>query len=152
MTVERAKAIGRAQASKSVCFGLAIAYLMMAWLCRDVAWLGQVSYWANLVFAAAVMFGCAYVYGGWAGAAILIRQRNAGWVGIKYGLLTLVTVPFLAGWVGFFQEGIHQMGAYQNPFFAYVANPVVSVGVFGLFPALFVGRWFGNSTKRAGQR
>lgn len=151
MTVARARAIGRAQATKSASLGLATAYLLMAWLCRDVAWLGQFPYWPNLVFAAAVTFGCAHVYGGWAGAAILVRQRNAGWVGVKYALLALLTVPFVAGWVGFFQEGIHQVGAYQNPFFAYVANPVALVGVFGFFPALLVGGWFGKSTKRAGQ-
>ena len=152
MTVERARTIGRAQATKSVSLGLAIAYLMMAWLCRDVAWLGDVSYWTNLVFAAAVMFGCAYVYGGWAGTAILEHQRNPGWVGVQYGLFTLLTVPFLAGWVGFFQEGINKVGTYQNPFFDYLAKPVAMVGVFGLLPALLVGMWFGNSIKRAGQQ
>ena len=152
MTVERARTIGRAQATKSVSLGLAIAYLVMAWLSRDVAWLGHASYWPNLVFAAAVMFGCAYVYGGWAGTAILEHQRNPGGVGVRYGLLTLLTVPFLAGWVGFFQEGVGRVGAYRNPFFDYLAKPVVIVGVFGLLPALVVGIWFGNSIKRASQR
>ena len=157
MTVERARAIGRAQATKSVSLGLAIAYLMMAWLCRAVAWLWDFSYWPNLVFAAAVMFGCAYVYGGWAGAAILKRQRTPGWMGVQYGLLTLLTVPFLAGWVGFFQvvffhTGIGIADTYQNRFFDYVAKPVTTVGVFGLLPALLVGMWFGNSIKRAEQQ
>ena len=157
MTVERARAIGRAQAIKSVSLGLVIAYLMMAWLCRDVAWLGDVSYWTNLVFAAAVMFGCAYVYGGWVGTAILEHQRNPGWVGVQYGLLTLLTAPFLAGWVGFFQAGFFHadtfiVDTYQNLFFNFVAKPVTMVGVFGLLPALLVGMWFGNSIKRAGQK
>ena len=151
MTVERARTIGRAQATKSVSLGLAIAYLMMAWLSQDVAWLGHDSYWTNFVFAAAVMFGCAYVYGGWAGTAILEHQRSSGWVGVQYGLLTLVTVPFLAGWVGFFQEGFYKVGTYQNPFFDYLVKPVALVSMFGLLPALLVGLWFGNSIKRAGQ-
>lgn len=145
--------MARVQAAKAVTLGLSLAYLIMAGLDGNLGWLGRLPrWWPNLLVATAVMYLCAYVYGGWAGAAIIEKKRDAGWVGTVCGVLTLLTVAFLASWVGFFQEGLAKVGAYENPYVAYIARPLFWVSVVGFLPAALVGLWFGNSIKRIAKR
>ena len=149
MMPERARTIGRVQAAKAVTIGLCLAYLIMAGLDGNLGWLGRLPrWWPNLLVAIAVMYLCAYVYGGWAGAAILKKKRDAGWVGTVYGVLTLLTVAFLASWVGFFQEGLAKVGTYENPFVDYLVKPLFWVSIVGFLPAALVGLWFGSSIRR----
>lgn len=153
MMPERARTIGRVQAAKAVTIGLGLAYLIMAGLDGNLGWLGLLSHWwSNLLVATAVMYLCAYVYGGWAGAAIVEKKRDAGWVGTVYGVLTLLTVAFLASWVGFFQEGVAKVGTDDNPFVDYLAKPLFWVSMVGFLPAALVGLWFGNSIKHTAKQ
>jgi hypothetical protein len=152
MEPERARTIGRIQATKAASIGLGLAYLIMAGVDGNLGWLGRLPrWWPNLLAAIVLMYLCAYVYGGWAGSAILERKQDAGWIGTIYAVWTLLTVAFLASWVGFFQEGLAKVGTNENPFAAYIAAPLFWVSVVGFLPAALVGLWFGNSVKRAGK-
>ena len=96
------------------------------------------------------IFNQGHVYGGLVGAAIVVKKRDAGWVGTVYGVLTLLTVAFLASWVGFFQEGLAKVGTYDNPFVDYLAKPLV-LGVGGWFLARSTRRlmvWKQHQTQR----
>ena len=76
MMPERARTIGRVQAAKAVTIGLGLAHLIMAGLAGNLGWLGRrPRWWPNLLVATAVMYLCAYVYGRWAGAAILKKSE-----------------------------------------------------------------------------
>ena len=153
MKHECAQSIGRSQAVKAASIGLGLAYLIMAGIDGNLGWLGCLpDWWPNLAVATVLMYLCVYVYGGWAGAAILEKKQDAGWIGTVYGICSLLTVAFLASWVGFFQEGLAKVGTNDNPFAAYIAAPVFWVSVVGLLPAALVGLWFGNSVKRAGKQ
>ena len=149
MTSEYSRTVGRRQAVKAVTIGLGLAYLFFAGFSQDPGWLRDFSYaWPHLAVAALLMYLCAYVYGGWAGAIILAQPQKAGWIGAGCGLWTLLTVTFLASWVGFFQEGLAKMGTSDNPFFDYLVKPLVWVTVVGCLPAVLVGWWFGDSIRR----
>jgi hypothetical protein len=152
MNAAYARTIGRVQAMKAVSSGLGLAYLIMAGLSGSLSWLGHAHYWPNLVVAAVWMYLCGYCYGGRAGTAILLQKRAAAWIGTGYGLLTLLTVTFLASWVGFFQEGIPKVGTADDPFVDYIAKPLFLVTLVGFLPTLLVGLWFGNSIKQVGSR
>jgi hypothetical protein len=73
-------------------------------------------------------------------------------VGTVCGVGTLLTVAFLASWVGFFQEGLAKVGTNATPFADYVAKPLFSVSMVGFLPAALVGLWCGNRIKRASKR
>jgi hypothetical protein len=151
MNAVRARATGRVQATKAVSGGLGLAYLIMSGLSGSLSWMGHFGYWSNLVVAAILMYCCAYFYGGRAGTAILLHKRDAGWIGTLYGFLTLLTVAFLASWVGFLQEGIGKVGTADDPFVDYIAKPLFWATLVGFLPAVLVGLWFGNSIKQAGR-
>ena len=152
MKHEHAQSIGRNQAVKAATIGLGLAYLIMAGIDGNPGWLGRLPrWWPNLAVATVLMYLCAYVYGGWAGAAILEKKKDAGWVGTIYAVWALLTVAFFSSWVGFFQEGLAKVGMNDNPFVAYIAAQLFWVAVGGFLPAALVGLWFGNSVKRAGK-
>lgn len=152
MNLVRAKTIGRVEATKAVSIGVGLAYLIMSGLSGGLSWIGQFSYWPNLLVAGMLMYLCGFFYGGWAGTAILVQKRDAGWIGTLSGLCTLLTVPLLASWVGFFQEGINKVGTGDDPFTDYIIKPLYWVTLVGFIPAVLVGLWYGNSIKRAGKR
>lgn len=154
MTIQEAKKIGSNQALKSVVIGIVIAYLIMSLLSSDsgflkaLLWFTTINYKLNLLIGVIIMLVCGYYLGQRAGYEILIKRINCYWVGIKYGILVLVTTTFFSSWVGFFQEGVHLIGTNDNPFNDYILRPVMIVFEFGFIPVLIVGSWFGKQIKK----
>ena len=148
MMPERARTIGRVQAAKAVTIGLGLAHLIMAGLAGNLGWLGRrPRWWPNLLVATAVMYLCAYVYGRWAGAAILKKARcGLGWNRLRGLDPAECCVSGQLG--GVFQEGLAKVGTYENPFVDYLVKPLFWVSVVGFLPASLVGLWFGNSIRR----
>jgi hypothetical protein len=97
------------------------------------------------------MLGCGYFYGQQAGKLILIHQWNYLLTGSLTGLAVILTTSFLAGWTGFIQEGIDNIGTHDDPFFDYIFKPMYWVTMFGLLPALIVGAWCGGRIKKSGK-
>ncbi len=158
MDILRAKKIGSRQAIKAVTVGLIVAQLIMTFLTLDngllngFLWFTHFNYNLNLLIGAIFMYACGHIYGQKAGKEIIIKKRESFLVGFKYGLLTIVTTAFLASWTGFFQEGIDKIGNDDDPFVDYIIKPVFWVLVFGFFPSVFIGLWFGNSIKKLGDK
>ena len=117
---------------------------------KAFVWFLDVDYKLNLFIGCIIMLLCGYYYGKIAGRAILIKQRNFILVGFLSAMAVLLTTAFLAGWVGFFQEGIDNIGTNDNPFEDYIFKPFLWIVLFGIIPALLVGIWFGILIKRKG--
>jgi hypothetical protein len=155
MTTEEARKIGGKQALKSVGIGLIIAQLMMTLLSSDngflkgLIWFTDISFGLNLAIGIIIMLLCGYYFGQKAGFEILIKERNYAWIGLKYGMLILLTTAFLSGWTGFFQDGLNKNNYPFNnsPFHDYIIKPTLLIFEFGFFPVLFVGFWFGKQIK-----
>ncbi len=157
MTVTEAQNIGSKQGLISGGLGILIAQLIMtAMISSDQSffkafiWFLSVDYKLNLLIGCIIMLFCGYYYGKIAGKAILIKQRNFILVGFLCAMAVLLTTAFLAGWVGFFQEGIDNIGTNDNPFEDYIFKPFFWVTLFGIIPALLVGILFGIQIKRKG--
>jgi hypothetical protein len=157
MIRNRAIKIGRVEAFKSVTIGLLIAQLIMmlfsmgSGFFRAFLWFAEFSYQINLVIAIVAIYLCAYVFGGMAGISIIIKRWNYRWTGFLYGMLILVIATFLASWTGFFQEGLEDVGHHGSPFKDYIFTPLFSVTLFGFFPVLIVGFWFGSRIHKKGE-
>jgi hypothetical protein len=93
------------------------------------------------------MLFCGHLYGQFAGTAILIKKRNFIWVGCLCGMAVLLTTAFLAGWTGFFQEGMDNKGTIVDPLIDYIFKPFYWRSIFGAVPALIVGAWCGAQIK-----
>ncbi len=159
MTVTEAQKIGSKQGLISGGLGILIAQLIMtAMISSDQGffkaflWFIDVDYKLNLLIGCTIMLFCGYYYGKIAGKAILIKQRNFILVGFLCAMAVLLTTAFLAGWVGFFQEGVDNIGTNDNPFEDYIFKPLFWVTLFGIIPALLVGIWFGGQIKRKGKK
>ena len=159
MTTGQAKKIGSRQGLIAVALGVLIAQLIMtAMISFDQSffkaffWFTTINGRWNLLIICIIMLLCGYVYGQVAGQHILMRQRNFILVGFLCGMAVLLTTAFLAGWTGFFQEGIDNMGTPDNPFEDYIFKPLYWVTVFGIIPALLVGIWFGRQIKRQARK
>jgi hypothetical protein len=159
MTVIEAQKIGSKQGLISVGLGILIAQLIMtAMISSDQGffkaffWFLDVDYKLNLFIGCIIMLFCGYYYGKIAGKAIIIKQRNFILVGFLCAIAVLLTTAFLAGWVGFFQEGIDNIDTNDNPFEDYIFKPLFWVTLFGIIPALLVGLWFGGQIKRRGKK
>jgi hypothetical protein len=157
MTATEAKKIGGKQGLIFGGLGILIAQLIMtAMISSDQSffkafvWFLDVDYKLNLFIGCIIMLLCGYCYGKIAGRAILIKQRNFILVGFLSAMAVLLTTAFLAGWVGFFQEGIDNIGTNDNPFEDYIFKPFFWITLFGIIPALLVGIWFGILIKRKG--
>lgn len=157
MDTYKAKKIGSRQAIKAVTIGLIIAQSIMSLpsiadngFLKGFFWFLDESFRYNILIAIICMYLCGHLFGQRAGYEILIRNRNNFIIGILCGLLIIVTTTFLAGLVGFFQEGLDDIGSNDNPFIDYIIKPVFLVSIFGFAPCLFVGLWFGYSIKKRG--
>jgi hypothetical protein len=115
-------------------------------------WFARVNYKLNLFVGVVILLLCGHFYGQIAGKAILTKKRNFILVGFLTGIAVLLTTAFLAGWTGFFQEGIDNIGTNDNPFEDYIFKPLFWVTIFGIIPALLVGIWFGGQIKRKEQK
>ncbi|HEX8426311.1 hypothetical protein [Hymenobacter sp.] len=159
MTERDAKMIGSKQGFISVGLGLLIAQLIMtAMISSDKGffkaffWFTTIDYKLNIFVGAFIMLVCGHFYGQLAGKAILIKNRNFILVGFLCGMAVLLTTAFLAGWTGFIQEGIDNIGTNDNPFEDYIFKPLFWVTIFGAIPAFIVGIWFGRQIKVKGRK
>jgi hypothetical protein len=159
MTATEAKRIGGKQGLIFGGLGILIAQLIMtAMISADKSffkafvWFLEVDYRLNLFIGCIIMLFFGYYYGTIAGKAILLKQRNFVFVGFLCAIAVLLTTAFLAGWVGFFQEGIDNIGTNDNPFEDYIFKPLFWVTLFGIIPALLLGIWFGGQIKRKGKK
>lgn len=158
ITRQSAQKIGIAQSLKAVTVGIIIAYLIMALFAAGegimtaLLWFTEIDYKLNLLIAIVVIYLCGYIYGGWAGYVILIKGWNKMLTGIACGFLTLLTSTFFSSLVGFFREGVKNLGSNDNPFNDYIYKPVVLVAIFGFIPVVFVGLWFGISIRKKAQK
>jgi len=78
----------------------------------------------------------------------LIKNKNEILIGITTGLIVILVSSFLSSWIGFFQEGIDNIGTNDNPFFDYIFKPVYWVSLFGFIPGIIVGIWYGKKIKK----
>jgi hypothetical protein len=159
MTEAKAKRIGSRQGLLCSALGVLIAQLTVtAMISSDQGfykaffWFTHVDYKINLFVGVAILLLCGHFYGQLAGKAIIIKERNFVFVGFLSSMAVLLTTAFLAGWTGFFQEGIDNIGSDDDPFFDYIFKPLYWVTVFGIVPALIVGIWFGWRVKIKGNR
>ena len=117
MTITEAKKIGSRQGLISVGLGLLIAQLIMTLLISTdegfidaFLWFTDIDYWINILIGVVIMLACGHFYGELAGKLILIRKWNFVLTGFLIGLAVILTTTFFAGWTGFIQEGIDNIG------------------------------------------
>ncbi len=154
MTEKDAKGIGGKQGLISAGLGLLIAQLIMTTfvsLDKDFVeaffWFTTIEYKLNIFIGSCIMLSCGQLYGRLAGKAILIKKWNFITAGCLCGMGVLLTTAFLAGWTGFFQEGIHNIETIYNSLVDYILKPFSMVTIFGAIPALIVGAWCGAKIK-----
>ena len=94
------------------------------------------------------MLICGHLFGQIAGKIILIKKKNYVVTGFLCGLGILMTTASLSSWIGFFQEGLDNIGTNDNPFEDYILKPVFWIFFFGIIPIFFVGIWFGRQIKK----
>ena len=150
MTPEKAKNIGIKKAMQSVTIGILIAFLIMTLLAGgSPQWMVEWNYWINIIIGIGIFYGLAYLFGKNAGNEILIKKKDSGKVGAKYGLLTLIITSFLVGWTGFVQEGMEPYDTFWNSFRDYIFKPFFWITLIGFLPAFLVGILFGKWIKKS---
>lgn len=160
METKTAKQIGRRIAIKSGLVGLLIAYLLFALIMlswdtnykKALFWIVDVEFKFHLFVGAVGFLTMAYLFGQLAGVEILIKHKNYLLTGAKYGVLTLITGTLIGSSVGFFEEGIQNIGGFSNPFYDYYFKPLYWVTMFGIIPAILVGLLFGYQIRRQGRK
>jgi hypothetical protein len=154
MIESEAKKIGSYLALKSILIGLLIAECIMTLFASDsgiikaIFWFTDFDYLFNILFAVIVSITISYFFGKTAGKRILINKNNEYLIGILTGFAILIVSSFISSWVGFFQEGIDNVGAHDDPFYDYIFKPVYAVTFFGFIPVLVVGSWYGRQIKK----
>ena len=157
MTRKIAENIGIRVALKSVTIGLILAYLIPTILfigdgINAMLWIFEIDYWVNILTGVVIFYACGYLFGKKAGYEILIKKKDHQKVGAKYGFFTLFVTVFLTSWVGFFQEGINNIGTLDNPFYDYIFKPLFWVLLFGCIPSIIIGLLFGRWIKNNGKQ
>lgn len=158
MKESEAKQIGSKLAVKSILIGLFIAQCIMTLFAIDSGlikaffWFTDFDYLFNIIFAIIVSIAVSYYFGKIAGKRILINKNNEYLIGILTGLLILVISSFISSWVGFFQEGLDNIGTNDDPFYDYIFKPIYAVTFFGFIPVLLVGSWYGSQIKKYGKQ
>ena len=89
------------------------------------------------------MYLSSWVYGGWAGRAILLQHRNAWGIGVLACEAALVTAAVVASSTVFFQEGLPLQGTLFDTVVAYLGKPISWVMAGGWLPAALLGLWVG---------
>lgn len=155
MTITEAKNIGSRQGMISVGLGFLAAQLIMTLLLTPdegflsaFTWLLEINYIINIIIGAVVMLLSGHYFGQLAGKEIIMENRDQTWVGFKYGMLILWTGTFMGSLIGFFGEVLCDNKLHSAPFFDYLFKPMFWVTIFGMFPVLIVGFWFGRQIKK----
>jgi hypothetical protein len=138
------KKIGFIQAFKAITVGLVIAFLIMASLAGPF-WLFQVGFAPNILFAVVVIYVAGYFVGGWVGIWILKQNKLAILFGIIGGFLIVWTATFFGSLIGFIQEGLQHNRGIREPIMDYIFSPLAVVTLYGFFPIIIVGIWYGLS-------
>ncbi|WP_046242305.1 hypothetical protein [Hymenobacter terrenus] len=148
-----ATTLGRSQTLFIVTIGAALAYLLAAavfgtgsWL-TSLLWLGSFDYWPNVLVAAGALYLSSWVYGGWAGRAILVAHRNAWGVGILVSEASLLTATVVASSTVFFREALPLQGTLADALVDYLGKPLWWVMGGGWLPAAMLGLWLGYRLK-----
>ena len=145
-----AKKIGSTQAIKAVLIGLIIAYAIMVGLDYEwerglysFLWFRDISFKFQLLLSTIAVFIIAHFFGKKAGVDIILKNKNAVWIGTKYGFGVVWTTTILSS---LFQtiENIRD----NNVLFDYMFKPIYWVTLWGFIPIFIVGFWFGKSIKR----
>lgn len=147
--ITTAKKIGYRQAFKAITIGLIVAYLIMALLAGPF-WIFGFEYAATLIFAALMLYGTGFLFGGLAGRAIIINKYPSVFVGIISGFIIVWSGTFIGSLVGFFSEGLPNKSPISEPFNDYILKPLLMVSFWGFIPIVAVGVWYGLSIKRRG--
>lgn len=150
MTNRQAANIGGKQGVILTMTGLGIAQILMALIFSDLFWFTGFEYILNVIVGTLLFLANGYIFGRIAGQMILLKKWHPAIAGPLAAVVILMFTAFLAGWVGFFQEGIRYIGTGQNPFADYVLTPVLAVTIFGGLPALLTGIWFGYRIRKMG--
>jgi hypothetical protein len=159
VTVSEAKKIGSRQGLLSVGLGLLIAQATMTYfnypysgLVQAFFWFTSVGYWLNVLIGVVIMLACGHYYGQLAGNLILIKKWNFLLIGFLSGISVIMTTSFFASWTGFIQEGIDNVGTYDDPFYDYIFKPMYWITLIGLIPSIIVGIWFGWRIRLKGKK
>ena len=145
------KRIGYRQAFKATTAGLMIAYLIMA-LMAGPFWLFQVDYAKSIIFATVIIYIAGYYFGGLTACWIIKEKRPAIIFGITGGFLIVWSATFIGSLVGLEQQGLSNKTEIGQSFHDYVFKPMAVVTMFGFLPIVLVGRWFGLSVKKYGNK
>jgi hypothetical protein len=141
------KKIGFTQAFKAITVGLLIAFLIMASLAGP-AWLFQVGYAPNILFAVAVIYVAGYFFGGLVGIWIFKYNKIAIPFGILGGFLIVWAATFFSSLIGFIKEGLQNNGGILEAIKDYIFGPLLVVSLYGFFPIIIVGIWFGLTVNK----
>ncbi|MGI4735681.1 MAG: hypothetical protein ACRYG7_10935 [Janthinobacterium lividum] len=148
-----AATLGRSQTLLIVTIGAALAYLLAAaafgkgsWL-HCLGWINSFSYWPTLVVAAGALYLSAWVYGGWAGRAILLQHRSAWGLGVVVSEASLLTAAVVASSTVFWQEALPLRGPLTDALLDYLGKPIGWVMAGGWLPAALLGLWLGYRIK-----
>lgn len=144
---DSAQEIGRQKAWIAITAGLVIAYLIMALIDGDPLWIFSFDSTLNLLFGALLLYVFGYYLGGISGKLILLEKYPALLVGLISGILMTGLSTFIAGFVGFFGEGLQDGFGVQAAFEDYVIKPVLMVWAWGFLPIVVAGLWYGWAVK-----
>jgi len=153
MTVDKAEYIGSKNAIISLLSGLLIAQCIMMYfsfgdsLITSFLWFVEFGYGLNILIGVIIGLVTSHYFGKIAGKRILMDERNPILIRITTGFAIVLTTTLLASLVGFFQEGVQNIGSNDNPFVDYIIKPLFWVFLFGFIPVLVVGSLFGKSIK-----
>ncbi|MEO9146277.1 MAG: hypothetical protein ABI237_12055 [Ginsengibacter sp.] len=145
------KKIGYAQAFKAITVGLIIAYIIMA-LMDGPFWLFRFRYAPTILFAAVMIYIAGYFIGRLMAVWILKHKQLAILFGIIGGFLIVWTATFIGSLIGFIKEGLPNQNEMSEPVYYYIYKPIAVVTMYGFFPIILVGTWFGLSIKKKGDK
>ena len=157
MEARQAKSIGRKKAFESVSIGLIIFYLVGVFIfsndgLQSLLWLRYLDLY-NWVFIAnwvLTFYVLGYFIGSKAGHEILIDKRNFLKVGIKYGIIILISASVLGCLLGFITQGIENQGTEDNSFVDYFLKPIFWINLYGIIPSVLMGIFFGKRIENKG--
>lgn len=158
MTEKKAKYIRVKYALKSILIALIIFYFVPTIIflignlnVKHFVWFLDLDFYNWVFILNWILFFIffAYIFGRKVGFEIIIKNSNYIKTGMKYGFLTLLFSLFFGCFLGFFWEGIDNIGTNDNPFEDYFFKPMFWILIFGALPSILVGRWLGKKIKES---
>lgn len=115
-------------------------------------WLFEFTYTPTLIFAALVLYGAGYLFGGLAGKFIIVKRYPSALVGLVSGFMIIWSATFVGSLIEFFNEGLPNKSPISDPVEDYILKPILMVSFWGLIPIVGIGVWYGWSIKRRAGR